>query len=316
MIQNNNTYYVKGIFSGIAEGKEIGKSDLKKIRSINFLPNSTIKNAEIISKYNNEDLSSNANSIITTLIRGVNIIPLNSNQSASKEIITNTIIQVESLNIFTNFKHEHYTQIDGTIYCKIDTTGAGIENTIIEQVNKEKIRPIDVSSFIDNVKPRNYSALASQGKGCLTNILRILFFILLLFLLFSLLKTCNSLTSDNDSNIIPLPIRDTIYIRDTNFIRQPMITINDWNLEDGDMIDVFINDRIVLENCNIKTTPQTFILNGLQKGDNDLRIKAKNYGKGSLTAFVEITDGQFVERLKVLIEPGDSDFTKIIYINE
>jgi hypothetical protein len=318
MIKKDSTYYVRGKFTGIALGQEIGKIDSKKIRSINFLPNCTIKSAESISEYNQIELGSKENSIITPMIRGVNILPIDIMQLPSKEIITNVVIEVEAMNVFTDFKHELFTQIDGTIYCKIDTTQEGAGITMIEkepniQFVKEKIE--DKTAILDNIKSKDYSALTSKGRGCISNLLRILLLILLLFWLLSFLRTCNSLSKSNET-AIPTPIQDTIFIRDTNFILQPMITINDWNIEDGDMVDIFMNEISVVENCKIKATPQTFILNALHIGENILRIKAKNYGKGSLTAFVEISDGQFVERHKVQIEPGDLDYTKTIYVHE
>lgn len=90
----------------------------------------------------------------------------------------------------------------------------------------------------------------------------------------------------------------------------------DYGKEDGDIVDVYINEKKILENLKIKRNKKTLFLN-LKEGTNTIKITTVSSGSiQSNTAKVKLYDSKRFYELKSNIRKGKSAEIHIIYKKE
>jgi hypothetical protein len=223
----------------------------------------------------------------------------------SKEVLTNVVITEYKIEDVGKEGIKTYGRLSGIFYGTIKPPNFKKEKEI-----EKIVTPTIQDDFIEEstiIIPASDAELLPVIRkwnfgGCLTKSLLILG---LTFLLSLLLKKCNS-----SSPPAPLPSPAVDSLSQDNKDKMPLdsqnatIMVNDWNIQDNDRITIKINNEVVAENLLIVKIPKTFQITNLQKGNNSLEIIPTAFGKGNVTATVEVSDLKNTFRFECNIRKG------------
>jgi hypothetical protein len=91
------------------------------------------------------------------------------------------------------------------------------------------------------------------------------------------------------------------------------ISVSDYQVVDGDVISIWLNDQKIIGKVNLIHETNTFIIN-LEPGENYLTIHAESFGLADVnTTNVDIDDGFLKQNAKLLAIPGKEESLKIIW---
>ena len=84
------------------------------------------------------------------------------------------------------------------------------------------------------------------------------------------------------------------------------LSVYDWDKIDGDAVGIIFNGDTLTHDITLKKEPNTWYLNSLKSGANDLQVYATNQGKsGSSTPTFEVNDGKNVQVFRLNCQIGN-----------
>lgn len=153
--------------------------------------------------------------------------------------------------------------------------------------NKSEIILIDETNFENIGLLKNFSLKESLSSFCKSN-----------------------WAKDTIINILPNKIQNTIVnYKDEITLERDEIELKIWddNQEDGDIITIFLNNEIILENFEVLKKPQKVKIK-LKKGKNSLVMFANNLGRvGKNTAALELKFDGFRKKIILNSDEGKSE---------
>lgn len=315
MIPQNKISFIKGTFKGKYKGslnQRQAATSQHKTYFVDILPNSLVTNAKFSDDYS--EMANKQDSIRLASINEVNLF-FDTSKIAdavnSKETLTNVVIIDYKIEDVGKEGIKTYGELSGTFYGTIKPPNHKEEKKEIEKI----VSPIIQDDFIEESKviipASDAEPLLALPKlrrwnmgGCLTSLLPLLG---LLFLLSLLLNKCNTC---NPPAPLPTPLVDSLSQDNKESMQldgsNATIMVNDWNIQDNDRITIKVNNEIVAENMLIVKKPKTFQITNLQKGNNTLEIIPTAFGKGNVTATVEVSDIKNTFRFECNIKRGET----------
>jgi hypothetical protein len=108
----------------------------------------------------------------------------------------------------------------------------------------------------------------------------------------------------------------TVKVKDTKNVNSRKLKIKIWDsqVEDGDIISLYLNDRKILDRHYLRLKPHQFeieLLNG--NDDAYLTIEANDFGKAEInTATIEIDDGTSKQTVKLMADYAKNESVRIV----
>ena len=91
--------------------------------------------------------------------------------------------------------------------------------------------------------------------------------------------------------------------------------ISDWDVADGDKVDLKLNGRVIAKNVVLRKTPVRISCQ-LQPGENTLDVICISKGRaGSATPKIVVVDGQRKQKIRIVSDKGQIG-RYILYCNE
>lgn len=223
-----------------------------------------------------------------------------------------------------------YGTISGDIFATIgnppkvaDTVKKVVIDNLAEKITTDeplsKSFPKPTVASVEDNSPtklnRNSTWKWWDSVGCLGRLLSLLF--LLLFLIWLLSNEnfqCNKPTPP-----IPPPVYEDstkVQSNDTLTVQSNIVSLSvyDWDLEDGDAVNVCLNGTTLSQNLTIKKEPYTWYINDLKEGRNELLVTSANQGNsGVTTPTFELNDGINVKVFRANCTPNQPNKIHIQY---
>ena len=301
-------------------GTKLTKEPTHRLFDVDILPNSIITDAVVITDYTNELEISDY--IMLYELLGVNVLfnkDIWSEAIDSKENFISVYITEHQITNYGSNGQQTYGEFTGIFYGTIDYNKS---KNLIQNNNDEKIgvisngsQPTFSSQNSSNAVPVNYSNL-SNNRGCYSLfprwgslwgcLPRLFQLVMLLLLILFLLKKCNTC---NKPSAVPEHVLDSLSIdNDSTYsinANTAVLIVNDWDRIDNDIITIRLNQKTLAQNIKIVRALQFINIDNLKKGNNELEIIPVSFGKGNVTAVVEITDMKNSYRFKCDIKRNE-----------